>query len=125
LYEADSMGAGGKRAGEDIAPPSKKPRTEVARPHWVESKQTPVVMHGGYANSSGGRQPFEQRGGPRGGLRGGQRGGLRGGQRGGFRGGFRGRVWGARGWQYGGYKHTAVTAAPSIVATICFFLYRI
>ena len=88
------MSAGGKRAGEDIAPPPKKPRTEVARPRWVESRQTPVVMHGGYANS-GGRQPFEQRGGPRGGLRGGQRGG--------FRGGFRGRVWGARGWQFGGY----------------------
>jgi hypothetical protein len=47
-------------------------------------------MHGGYANS-GGRQPFEQRGGPRGGLRGGQRGG------------FRGRVWGARGGQFSGY----------------------
>jgi hypothetical protein len=95
LYEADSMCAGGKRAGEDIAPPSKKPRTEVARPRWVESKQTPVVMHGGYVNSGGGRQQFEQRGGPRGGMRGGQRGG--------FRGGFRGRVWGARGWQFGGY----------------------
>jgi hypothetical protein len=98
LYEADNMNAGGKRAGDDIAPPSKKPRIEVARPRWVESRQTPVVMHGGYANS-GGRQPFEQRGGPRGGLRGAPRGGLRGGQRG----GFRGRVWGARGGQFGGY----------------------
>ncbi len=92
------MSAGGKRAGDDIAPPSKKPRIEVARPRWVESRQTPVVMHGGYANS-GGRQPFEQRGGPRGGLRGAPRGGLRGGQRG----GFRGHVWGARGGQFGGY----------------------
>ncbi len=57
LYEVDSLRAGGKRAGDDIAPPSKKPRTEVARPRWVESRQAPVVMHGGYINS-GGRQPF-------------------------------------------------------------------
>jgi hypothetical protein len=35
LYEVDSLHAGGKRAGDEIAPPPKKPRTEIARPRWV------------------------------------------------------------------------------------------
>jgi hypothetical protein len=98
LYEVDNMRAGGKRTGGDIAPPPKKPRTEIASPRWVESRQVPVVMHGGFINR-GGRQQFEQRGGPRGGLRGGPRGGPRGRPRG----GFRGRGWGAGGGRYDGY----------------------
>ncbi len=71
LYEADTLRAGGKRAGEDIAPPPKKQRAEVPRPRWVKSRQVPVVMHGGYVNSGGPlqgggghRQSFETRGGP-------------------------------------------------------------
>jgi hypothetical protein len=75
--EADSLRAGKKRAGGDIAPPAKKPRTEVPRPRWVEQAGTSSVMHGGY-EASGGRPWFRPRGFGRGRFRragGGNRGG--------------------------------------------------
>ncbi len=52
-YEADSLQAGKKRPGGDIAPPAKKPRSEVPRPRWVDQAETPAVMHGGYQASRG------------------------------------------------------------------------
>ncbi len=83
VYEADSLKAGGKRAGDDIAPPAKKKRAEIPRPRWVESQHIPVVMHGGgpFQGGSGHHQYFEARGGPPRGYRGrGWR--VRGGRRG-------------------------------------------
>jgi hypothetical protein len=53
--EADSLRTGKKRPGGDVAPPAKKPRTEVPWPRWVNQAVTPVVMHGGYPSSGGGR----------------------------------------------------------------------
>ncbi len=44
LYEADSLRAGGKRAGDKIAPPAKKKKAEIPRPRWVESQHIPVVI---------------------------------------------------------------------------------
>ena len=46
MKEADSLRPGGKRPGDDINPAAKKPRTEVARPRWIE-QPTGSVMHGG------------------------------------------------------------------------------
>jgi hypothetical protein len=85
LYEADTLRAGGKRAGDDIAPPAKKKKAEIPRPRWVECQHIPVVMHGGgpFQGGSGYRQHFEVRGGP---------------PR-----GFRGRGWRVRGGRRGGY----------------------
>ncbi len=59
--EADSLRAGKKPPGGDIAPPAKKPRTEVPRPRWVEQAETPAAMHGGY-EASRGRPWFRPRG---------------------------------------------------------------
>ena len=59
--EADSLRAGKKRPGGDIAPPAKKPRSDVPRPRWVDQAETPVVMHGGY-EASRGRPWFRPRG---------------------------------------------------------------
>ncbi len=85
MYEADTLRVGGKRAGDDIAPPAKKKKAEIPRPRWVESQHIPVVMHGGgpFQGGSGYRQHFEVRGGP---------------PR-----GFRGRSWRVRGGRRGGY----------------------
>jgi hypothetical protein len=74
--EADSLRAGKKRPGGNIAPPAKKPRSDVPRPRWVDQAETPVVMHGGY-EASRGRPRFRPRGFGRGRFRraGGNRGG--------------------------------------------------
>jgi hypothetical protein len=56
MKEADSLRPGGKRPGDDINPAAKKPRTEVARPRWIE-QPTGSVMHGGYSQR-GGQQWF-------------------------------------------------------------------
>jgi hypothetical protein len=78
MKEADSLRPGGKRPGDDINPAAKKPRTEVARPRWID-QPTGSVMHGGYSQY-GGQQWFRPgnfgRGrswGPRRGFRGGRR----------------------------------------------------
>ncbi len=52
MKEADSLGPGGKRPGDDINPAAKKPRAEVTQLLWID-QPTGSVMHGGYSQRGG------------------------------------------------------------------------
>jgi len=88
-----------KRAAPQEGPPGKKPRTEVARPRWVDESPSSTTMRGGPARGSvRGRGNYDTyaygRGGGRGGFNGGGgvgEGGGRGRGRGWFNPGWRGR----------------------------------
>jgi hypothetical protein len=85
-----------KRAAPQEGPPGKKPRTEVARPRWVDESLSSTTMRGGPARGSvRGRGHYDTyafgRGGGRGGFNGGGAGDGGGCGRGWFNPGWRGR----------------------------------
>jgi uncharacterized membrane protein YgcG len=95
-------GSSKKRTTAQDGPPGKKPRTEVARPRWVDESPSSTTMRGGPARGSNrGRGNYDAfaygRGGGRGGFNGGGGGGSGGIGEGGGRG--RGRGWFNPGWR--------------------------
>jgi hypothetical protein len=87
-----------KRAAPQEGPPGKRPRTEVARPRWVDESPSSTTMRGGPARGSArGRGHYDTYVYGRGGVRGGFNGGGGGVGEGGGRG--RGRGWFNPGWR--------------------------
>jgi hypothetical protein len=83
-----------KRAAPQEGPPGKKPRTEVARPRWVDESPSSTTMRGGPSRGSvRGRGHYDTYAYGRGGGRGGFNGGGVG------EGGGRGRGWYNPGWR--------------------------
>jgi hypothetical protein len=86
-----------KRATTQDGPPGKKPRTEAARPRWVDESPSSTTMRGGPARGAGSGYGYGY-GGARGGFVVGGGGGGGGGD-GGGRGRGRGRGWFNPGWR--------------------------